>query len=72
MERDFHGRTEPLDEDPYILIRYGEDYIVIYVDDMIVAASTDEGVGRFINELSSRFNTKILGEPAAQPSNQRS
>ncbi|KAJ9266388.1 hypothetical protein DTO212C5_6311 [Paecilomyces variotii] len=55
---------EPLDEDPCILIRCAEDYIVIYVDDMIIAATTDEGIGRFINELSSRFNTKILGEPS--------
>ncbi|KAJ9400822.1 hypothetical protein DTO282F9_2390 [Paecilomyces variotii] len=55
---------EPLDEDPCILIRCAEDYIVIYVDDMIIAATTDEGIDRFINELSSRFNTKILGEPS--------
>lgn len=31
---------------------------------MIIAATTNKRIDRFINELSSQFNTKILREPS--------
>jgi Reverse transcriptase (RNA-dependent DNA polymerase). len=55
---------KPLQEDPCILIREGEHYVVIYVDDMLIAATTEAAVNIFINEISERFGTKVLGEPS--------
>jgi Reverse transcriptase (RNA-dependent DNA polymerase). len=55
---------EPLDEDPYILVLDGEQYIIIYVDNILIAAPTEEDIESFVEELSTRFGTKILGEPS--------
>jgi hypothetical protein len=53
-----------LPEDPCVFVKKSKDsYILIYVDDAIIAAQTDEEIDTFLAELDKVFKLKILGEP---------
>ena len=55
---------EALPEDPCLFVKKSKgSYILIYVDDAIIAAQTDEEIDSFLAELDKVFKLKILGEP---------
>jgi Reverse transcriptase (RNA-dependent DNA polymerase) len=61
----FDQGFEPLQEDPCILIKKDKDQIIIiYVDDMIIAASTEQDVDTVISQIAQHFGIKTLGEPS--------
>jgi hypothetical protein len=54
---------KPLQEEPCIY-RRGSAYILIWVDDLLIADDTEESIDAIQKELSTSFNLKIIGEPA--------
>jgi hypothetical protein len=54
---------KPLTEDPCIFVR-GTTYIIIYVDDLLVADDTDNGIDEVIQEINEDMEVKVIGEPS--------
>ncbi|KAJ5462342.1 hypothetical protein N7530_010547 [Penicillium desertorum] len=56
----------PLDDDPYIYVKgkgMNLTIIMIYVDDFIIAAPSDEDIQHVVDELRQYYDMKDLGEP---------
>jgi hypothetical protein len=52
-----------LDEDPCIF-RRGTTYIIVYVDDLLVADDMEEGIDEVVVEINQDLKVKEIGEPS--------
>ena len=51
-------------EEPYILVRLADDiYIILYIDDAVMAVPTKEILDRLITDISNHFIVKDLNKP---------
>ena len=59
---------QPLTEDPCVYVkRSGDSYIIIYVDDAIIAAPTKDQVAEVKRQINDTYPLKELGEPVSGP-----